>query len=296
MAIYSTKENNKDEYLEKTLQSLYETVNFYQNRLILSINAFTDKTEELISRYSALGVIKNLKTDVIYNDTNIGTAEAINKGFRLRQSGENCIKLDDDVVIHHNDWIYLMEETIRRDPKIGQAGLKRRDCLEAPWTPGFYQSKLYMLPHKPGEKWIIVEEVQHVMGTCVMYSSALLDTVGYLWQPGVYGFDDTFMSLRSKLAGFKNVFLTAVDIEHIDRGDTGFQKWKENKSSEKWMAYQESHRAFTSGQRLLYYNPFQQFEIKEGSARLPIEGEVFKSEEKHDINLDLHGLLGHTKI
>jgi hypothetical protein len=178
--------------------------------------------------------------------------------------------MDDDVIIHHNNWLYLMEESIRRDPKIGQIGLKRRDCLETPWTPGFYGSKLRMLPHQPGEIWITVEDVNHVMGTCVMHSSALLDEIGYLWQPGVYGFDDSFMSLRSKLAGFTNVFLTAVDIEHIDRGDTGFQKWKEKKAGEKWEAYKIAHNEFTTGKRPLYYNPF---------AKLPFEGKIFKSDE-----------------
>jgi len=274
MAVYSTLENGKDEYLEQTLQSLKDTVDFSKHRLMLSINAYTDKTLRLIAKYQREEIISK----VFYNDTNLGTAEAINKAWKLRLPGENCVKMDDDVLIHSNDWLYLMEETIRRSSQIGQVGLKRRDCLEAPWTPGFYQSKLVMLQHAPGEKWITVEEVNHVMGTCVMHSSALLDKIGYLWQPGVYGFDDSFCSLRSKLAGFKNVFLTAVDIEHIDRGDTSFQKWKEDKASEKWMAYQEAYKAFTSGTRLLYYNPFEQFEIKEGSERLPIEGKIFENE------------------
>jgi GT2 family glycosyltransferase len=253
MAVYSTTENGKDEYLEKTLYSLEKTVDFTKHRLILSVNAKTAKTDFIISLFIAKGVI----SDVIYNDFNIGTAEAINQAWKKRLAGENAVKMDDDVVIHSNDWLYLMEEAIRRDPKIGQAGLKRRDCIESPWNPDpFYNSKLRMLPHEPGQKWIVVEEVSHVMGTCVMHSSALLDKVGYLFQPGVYGFDDSFMSLRSQLAGFKNVFISAVDIEHIDRGDTGFQKWKEQKATEKWQAYITTHREFSSGKRSLYYNPF----------------------------------------
>jgi GT2 family glycosyltransferase len=251
MAVYSTPENGKDEYLARTLESLEQTVDFTAHRLVLSVNAYTDKTKSIIELHS------KIVTRVIWNDTNIGTAEAINKAWHLRYPGENCVKMDDDVVIHHQNWLYLMEEAIRRDPKIGQIGLKRRDCMEAPWVVGHYGSTLKMLPHEPGQIWITVEDVNHVMGTCVMHSSALLDKIGYLWQPGVYGFDDSFMSLRSKLAGFTNNFLTAVDIEHIDRGDTGFQKWKENQASEKWQAYQVAYVQFTSGNRPLYYNPFQ---------------------------------------
>ncbi len=251
MAIYSTEENGKDEYLEKTLKSLSETVDFSKHRLQLSINAFTLKTIDIIKMYQ--GIIEH----TYFNEKNLGTAEAINIVWKTRRPGENAIKMDDDVVIHHKDWIYLMEEAIRRDPQIGQIGLKRRDCLETPWNKdSFYQSFIRMLSHKPGEKWITVEDVNHVMGTCVMHSSALLDKIGYLWQPGLYGFDDSFMSLRSRLSRFTNSFLTAVDIEHIDRGDTNFQKWKEQAASAKWQAYQDAHREFTTKTRSLYYNPF----------------------------------------
>jgi GT2 family glycosyltransferase len=256
MAVYSTLENGKDEYLEKTLDSLYSTVKFHLNpehRLILSVNAFTPRTLKIFKEFQVHGVISK----IIFNNSNIGTAEALNKAWKERLPGENCVKMDDDVVIHSKNWLYLMEEAIRRDPKIGQIGLKRRDCLESPSTPGFYGSKLRMLPHTPGEVWITVEDVNHVMGTCVMHSSALLDTIGYLWQPGLYGFDDSFMSLRSQLAGFTNSFLTAVDIEHIDRGDTGYQRWKEQKAGEKWEAYKKAHTEFSTSKRPLYYNPFE---------------------------------------
>lgn len=252
MAIYSTEENGKDEYLEQTLQSLKNTVDFTKHRLQMSINAATDKTTNLLYKYS------NIIEKVIWNkEGNIGTAEAINKVWQNRLPKENAVKMDDDVIIHHNDWLYLMEESISRDPHIGQIGLKRRDCTESPWNlDKFYRSELVMLPHEPGQKWITVERVSHVMGTCVMHSSALLDKVGYLYQPKLYGFDDAFMSLRSRLAGFDNVFLTAVDIEHIDRGDKQYQKWKEQHATECWQAYQDTVKEYTTGKRDIYYNPF----------------------------------------
>jgi GT2 family glycosyltransferase len=187
---------------------------------------------------------------------NIGTAEAINLGWMTRNEGEQCIKIDNDVVIREKDWIEQMEEVIERDPKIGQVGLKRKDCWETPNTSGFYKSTLNMLPHQPGEKWIVVEEVNHVMGTCVMHSSKLLDKVGYLWQPGLYGFDDSFMSLRSKLAGFKNVFLPHINIDHIDPGGTKYQQWKEQHAGEFLKTYGNTVAEFQTGKRSLYYSPY----------------------------------------
>jgi len=250
MAVYCTEENNKDEMLIKTLFSLETSLKLKGHRLILSVNAMTERTK------TTLYTFRNIISEVIYNSSNIGTAEAINKAWAKRVPGENAIKMDDDVVIHHPDWVYLMEESIRRDPKIGQVGLKRRDCFENPrHSDPFYRSTLDQLPHKPGEIWIVVEEVHHVMGTCVMHSAALLDKVGYLKQPKLYGFDDSLMSLRSRKAGFRNVFLTAVDIEHIDPGGTIFQSWKEKHAGEQWDAYHEQIRNIAAGE--IYYNPFK---------------------------------------
>lgn len=251
MAVYSTEENGKDEYLAQTLDSLRGTVSFNDHRLILSINAATPRTWEIIK--DCMFIDK-----VIVNDHNLGTAEAINLAWRHRQPGENAIKMDDDVWIHTPDWLYLMEESIRRDSNIGQIGLKRRDCMESPFNKDpMYTSELLMLPHEPGQKWIVVEKVNHVLGTCVMHSSALLDKIGYLKQPYLYGFDDVIASFRSNMAGFKNVFLCGVDIEHIDPGTSPFQKWKEKHASESWTMYHKIISDYKSGKESIYYNPFQ---------------------------------------
>lgn len=250
MVVFSTEENGKDEYLEKSLESLIDTVDFSKHRLFISINGYTNKTH---------GIIKKIvpHATVLLNLGNIGTAEAINKAWYHRYPGENCIKIDDDIVVHDRGWVYKLEEIVQKDPSIGQVGLKRRDCMESVINPNeFYKSKLIQLDHKPGERWYTVEQVNHVMGSCVLHSSLLLDKIGYMWQPGLYGFDDSFTSLRSHLAGFKNVFLPNIDIEHIDRGDTAFQKWKEQKAHEKWEAYKIAHHGFSTGKKSIYYNPF----------------------------------------
>lgn len=252
MAVYSTAENKKDWCLAQTLESLRKTPDIKKHRIGLSVNAYTDETKKIFSEYS------DIITTLVYNSENIGTAEAINKIWKDRRDGENAIKMDDDVVIHTADWLYLMEEAISRDNTIGQIGLKRRDCMESTKQSNpFFKSELVQLPHEAGQKWICVEQVNHVMGTCVMHSDALLKKAGYLFQMGQYGFDDVFYSLRSRLLGFKNYFLVGVDIEHIDKGDTPYQKWKEQKASERWNDYQTIYRQYESGERSLYYNPFQ---------------------------------------
>ena len=95
-----------------------------------------------------------------------------------------------------------------------------------------YKSTLIQLPHTPGQRWINVEVVRHVIGTCQMYNSALLDKMGFLYQPSLYGYDDVIASHKSQIAGFYNCFLNHIDIDHIDEGKTPYQSWKEKHSSE----------------------------------------------------------------
>src|ERR1019366_2739635 len=99
MAIYSTEENGKDEYLEKTLQSLRETVDFNKHRLQVSVNAATKTTNELLIEYS------DIIEEVHRNKENIGTAEAINRVWKEKLLGEGCIKMDDDVTTKYVGWV-----------------------------------------------------------------------------------------------------------------------------------------------------------------------------------------------
>lgn len=229
MAVYCTEENKKDECLAKALRGLIGTVNFDKHRLVLCVNGHTKATENEISWLKGIG----LKCTVIDNGNNFGTARAINQAWKLRQRGEHCIKMDDDIVINSPGWVDELEEAIRRDPAIGQVGLKRKDCWEWPGHDhADWRSELHMLPHTPGEPWRIVEKVKHVIGSCVMHSAALLDKCGGLFQFGKYGYDDVIYSHKCHIAGFYSCFLPHINIDHIDPGDTPYQSWKEKHSSE----------------------------------------------------------------
>lgn len=252
MAVYCTEENKKDECFRKTIDSLWKTVDFFKHHLILSVNGSTAKTLETIECADNRGMLYN----AIFNDKNVGTAKAINKAWQMRAPGENCIKMDDDIVIHNPGWVDLMEDAIKADPLIGQIGLKRKDCWEYPGHPeADFKSELIMLPHTPGHKWQVVEKVKHVIGSCVMHSSALLDKVGYLYQPSLYGYDDVIMSHRSQIAGFYNCFIPEIDIDHIDNGQTPFQDWKHKHSGEQTQTVINLVHEMYNGTKSIYYEP-----------------------------------------
>ncbi len=248
MCVYSTQENNKDECLEATLDSLYNTVDFDRHRLILSVNGFTDETLRLLERY------ESIISHQIFNETNLGTAEGINKAWALRKNGEHLLKMDDDIVHETKGWLDELENAIRLDPQIGLVACKRKDLRQCPQEESeWFKSELIMLPHVAGEKWVVVERTRDIMGSCVLHNYALIDKIGGLFQFGKYGFDDNLMAVRSRAAGFYNCFLPHIPIDHIDRGGTQYQKEKEKMASESWVKFQQLANAYEQGTESLYH-------------------------------------------
>ena len=254
MCCYDTEENGRSEYTDETLQSLLSQIEDTDHRLILIDNGSCEHTKFLLeeAEFSFFG---GEKVQVITNKENVGTANAINQAWRLRKEGEHLIKMDNDCIVNYEgDWVGEMERAIARDPKIGIIGLKRKDCIEEPNRNDFYKSELQMLPHKPGEPWIVVEKVNHVMGTCCAFNSALIDKIGGLYQMGgLYGYDDALAAVRCELAGFYNCFLPHIDIDHIDRGDTQYQKEKEAYAWKRMEQFNATKKAMREGKQSIVY-------------------------------------------
>lgn len=256
MAVWDTEENKRTELTRQTLDSLFKTVDRNKHRIIIVDNGSCSDTQKLYGEYIEASVDEGMAnpTMVIFMNENVGTARAINQAWKLRQPGEHCIKMDSDIIINSKDWVEELEEAIRRDPLIGQVGLKRKDCWEWPGHEyADWRSELHMLPHMPGEPWQIVEKVKHVIGSCVMHSAALLDKVGYLYQPSLYGYDDVIMSHRTHLAGFYSCFLPHINIDHIDPGDTPYQDWKQKHSGEVTQQVINLVHEMHNGTKPIYY-------------------------------------------
>lgn len=250
MAVHDTVENKRSELTLKCLISVCRTVAFSKHRMFIIDNNSCEETKQILESFSH---IENIK--FIHLKENVGTARAINMAWQQRGISEHCIKMDNDVIIHEQGWIEKMEAAIARQPMIGQVGLKRKDCWEHPMNDNpDYRSNLLMLPHEPGEEWIIVEQAKHIIGTCVMHNSKLIDKVGGLWQPTLYGHDDVLMSWRSHLAGFINVFLPQINIDHIDPGGTEYQAWKEREGGKNGKLVSDIVDEYIAGVKSIVYD------------------------------------------
>ena len=247
MAVHDTIDNKRTWMTEATLRSLAFRVNWDKHRLFVIDNGSCEETIQLYDRFEFMPMT------IIRNQRNIGTAKAINLGWKHRLPGEHCVKMDNDVTVNQSSWVDQMEEVFEVDPKIGICGLKRKDLAESPFSEGHFKSSIRMLPHEKGHRWLIVEDVENVMGTCQAYSSLLLDKIGYLVQPGVYGFDDVLSSLRARLAGFDRVFLHGFDIDHIDPGGSPYSQWKIAEAGKNWKNYQSQALLYESGVIPIYH-------------------------------------------
>lgn len=251
MAVHDTVENGRTDLTAETIANLFQKGITNNHDVWVIDNNSCEATKRLLKFHADSGHIK-----LITNEINIGTAEAINKAWKHRYKGQHAIKMDNDVVIHSSTWVDEMVEAIEREPNIGIIGLKRKDCWERPSHPiPDWKSELLMLPQQPGQRWILVEKCHHIIGTCQMYSDALLEKIGYLYQPSLYGYDDVLASHRSTKAGFINVFLPHIEIDHIDPGQTEYQSWKEKHSSEVTQEVIRITHEYYNDKRPVYYEP-----------------------------------------
>lgn len=253
MCVYDTGVNQRAPLVKRTLESLLRTVDFTRHRIILVVNASTEESAEHIADFLKQA---GKKSDAIWLPENVGTARGINRAWITRQEGEHAVKMDDDVVIYSPGWVDEMEEAISRDPRIGIIGLKRKDLLETPDAeePRF-RSTLKRIPHHAGQRWIDVEIVEHVMGTCQMFNAALLEKIGFFYQPGLYGFDDSLAAVRCLVAGFYNCFIPHYEIDHIDDGQTPYQEWKGKHAWQDMAEYNRLKDGYLSGKIPIWYGP-----------------------------------------
>jgi len=253
MCCYDTIENKRTEYTHKTFNKLIATTNPETTRIFIIDNDSCKSTKNLL-RVIERSEYPNVT--VIYNDSNLGTAEAINLAFKHRQPDEYCVKIDNDVLIYDKGWVEKMIQAFTMSPKLGILGLKRKDLPNSP-THETYKTNLFFLHENNGDPWIPIESCNDIIGTCIMLRPELLDKIGYLYQPGIYGFDDVLVCERSILSGYYNAFLPSIEIDHIDDGKTPFTEWKKRYAGIYLSKIDGIKEGYRENPETIYYNPFK---------------------------------------
>ncbi len=251
MVCHDTEDNGRTEYTSKTIECLSYTVDWNKHELIIVDNGSCFDTKELL-----VWAKDKLGATIITLPENIGTSRALNLAMKQRKPNHNFVKIDNDIYVHSSEWVDEMDAAIEREPKIGIVGLKRVDLRQTPHDPDpSFKSELIQLPHEAGQTWINIEKTGDIMGSCTMFSSALLDVIGYSYQmTSTYGFEDCLTSLRSTIAGFWNCFLSHIVITHLDRGDNPYTEVKRQIAAQHWDEYRKVHDEYCNGARPIYYD------------------------------------------
>lgn len=264
MTVHDTDENQRTELTIKTLDSLLTTVDCKKHRIIVVDNGSCQITKDYLEYKNTLSHVgqggsfgQMYDLTVITLPENKGTSGGINEAWKVKKEGEHLIKIDNDCIIHKIGWVDDMEEAIERDPSIGIIALKRKDLAQSPDRDDIYQTHLKMLPHESHQKWIVVEDTREAFGTCQMFNYRLIEKIGYMYQPGLYGYDDMISSHRCLLAGFYNCFLPHIEIDHIDNTPTEYWQWKRNEAARCDVEFQRTVHEYQSGKRQIYYNPYE---------------------------------------
>lgn len=247
VAVYDTDDNDRTKYTKETYKSLIKTTNPQTTRIFFIDNGSCEKTKEFLFK------IKKPNINVITNKENIGTAEAVNLALKERKEGEYCVKMDNDVVIHDIGWVDKLIRCFKSDNEIGILGLKRKDIPNSPYSKEYTTRIEYV---RKSKCWDIVELCDDIIGTCTMFNPSLLDKVGYMYQPGIYGFDDVLMSYRSLLSGYYNAFYPGVEIDHIDDGENEFCDWKRKYAGIYLSQIEDIKKGYKEYPETIYYNPF----------------------------------------
>lgn len=206
--IYATAENGKLKYAKACLESLLDTVNLDNHRLLITNNSQFKEAIDWLQTIEA----KHKNITVTNMPKNIGTARGINHALYQRKPGEYVCKVDDDLTWEKSGWLEAMEFEIKLRQRIGILGLKRDDVYGE------------MIP-EDNLLWC-----HDIFGTCTMYNPLMLDKVGGLNQFSTYGYDDSIFSVRSEAAGFKNAFLSTIKITNLDEGGTPYTEWKKREA------------------------------------------------------------------
>lgn len=259
VAVYDTVENKRTNYTRQMLNSLIENNDFSRHRLFISDNGSCDETqafyEQFKFKFGKFYPEENLT--IRKNGRNLGTANAISLGWRTRKEGEFCMKADNDFTIDYPEWIDLIEEAFSREPLLGIIAAKRGDLEEHPLNENpDWKTKLVMLPHKRGEKWIVVEQCHGAFGTCQVYNPKLLDKIGYLVQPKTgYGFDDMLANIRCKLAGFAQAYIPSLVVNYLDVDENPYWEEKRKIAGEGMKEFNQMKEEFMNGTRKIDYEP-----------------------------------------
>ena len=216
-----------EKILEETLDSLlkvdYPKENF---EIIVSDNNSTDNSRQIISDY-AKKYPKLIRT--LFLSKNLGFARGNNPAIKIAK-GEYVILLNNDCIVDKN-WLKELIKLADTDKRIFSISSK---LLRYPATLNEIQNAgsmifqdgygrdigaIITLDHqqlyeKDQKQYFGNREIYSSCGAAVLYRKSILDTIGLLDEKFFMYYEDTELSERASLAGYKNYYCDNAFVLH----------------------------------------------------------------------------------
>ena len=202
-------------------------------KVIVVENASTDNSLEILESYGE-------KITVIVNDQNLGFAGGVNAGIRYALEQDfDAIALFNNDAIAHDAWLENLVKTMDSHPDTGivTGQIQLGDGKSLDSTGEFYTT--WGLPYPRGREKAITsytdeEYVFGASGGASLYRASMLKEIGLFDEQFFAYYEDTDISFRAQLAGWKVRYTPAAIVTHrqgetskkMVRGFTVYQTFK----------------------------------------------------------------------
>jgi len=220
--------HNKAEYTGRCLRGLAETP-YRPFELVAVDNGSTDATGALFDDYAVrLGKL-GVETVRLSFKTNVGAVAGRNQAL-ARSRGEYLVFMDNDVVPRSRSWMERLAGYLRARPDVGAVGPK----LVFPFAPFLIQcagcevsptGKVSFLGRgqpRQAPEFDRERECQALISACWMMPAAAAGVIGPLdegFSPAQ--FEDIDYCYRLREAGYRVIYLPAVEMYHFENVTTG---------------------------------------------------------------------------
>lgn len=205
---------NGEKYLQNCIRTVLE--NRYPNFEVLLVdNASTDGSIEPIKdRYGA-----DPRLHIIVSKENLGFSGGNNLGLKYSR-GKYIVFLNNDTTVEP-DWLIQLVNALEQDSTIGIAqsliyAMDKRSVQSAGWVYSDYLIRKYALcADKPADLQLKpVFDVSFVCGATMIIRREILEAMG-AFEPSVpFFYDDTLLTLKTRLCGKRAVTVSASKMCH----------------------------------------------------------------------------------
>ena len=227
----------------KAIESLYHFDAGFPFHLTVVDNGSIDGTISYLQFQQELGHIKNL----ILLRSNIGVAKASNAAWQAEDT-KYYMKMDNDVIIKKDNWLFPMVYTIDNLEQLGMIGYNFETVSPA---CEMYDVTLAGIT--------LTYKASSLGGACVLIPDRTRKILGYWCEEyGLYGEEDVDYGIRVIASQKINVYLPdKTAVEHLDPYDDkdNFHKWKSYQRAIIHDKCFNNCMEYLDGKRNLYINP-----------------------------------------